>query len=55
MRYVCEKCGKWLSADDIGYLGPRNRGSERHDPLLDTECVCKDCEFGTQPDLKETI
>ncbi len=54
MQYICEKCGKGLSAEDIGYLGPRDRSSERCDPFQDMECVCKECEFGLSILMEET-
>jgi hypothetical protein len=54
MNYICEKCGKKVTVDDIGYLGPRDRASEECHPFVDFVCTCKDCEFGVKPPLEET-
>lgn len=54
MSYTCEKCGKKITPYDIGYLGPRDRASEKCNPFQNFECVCKDCEFGMEVPIEET-
>jgi hypothetical protein len=39
-EYRCDKCGKEVEFDDLGYLGsPDNTCS----PFMKLDCFCKDC------------
>lgn len=40
---VCDNCGKKMAPHEIGYLGPKDRGSKECDPFIEFECLCKRC------------
>ena len=47
---ICDKCGRVLTIEEVGYLGPKDRGSEECSPFCAFECICHDCE---NKELKE--
>lgn len=42
--YECDKCGREIAPDEIGYLGPKDRESEECNPFMEIECLCMECE-----------
>lgn len=43
-EYECDHCGRELEWEEVGYLGPIDRGDCSCSPFLPMEVVCLSCE-----------
>lgn len=43
-EYECDRCGRELDWEDVGYLGPIDRSDMSCSPFLPLEIVCWSCE-----------
>jgi len=42
--FVCDKCGRVVGIEDLGYLGPKDRDDKSCHPFMNFECLCIECE-----------